>query len=229
VYPLRSITFTAELIYPQRNHNIQQLQKVHSLAFADAQTRYANFQVIAAGVQLSNPPTQAGAVSAAVILPDRLRIQEQLTGVSRDDFQARVENLARMVLEELQIPNFVAQQFLVQSLINPRSATNSAQFLAESVFQLPGDSFDVFERRPNLLGMRLAFPMTAEHPELFNVRIENYDPDPRSLFIENVGVFKVVVGGQNLNVLGQLFEKTYDHMGGPVVDFIAQFDGTSDL
>lgn len=226
VYPLRSITFVAELIHPQKGHVLPQMQKIHHLAFADERTRYANFQVIPGGVQLSNPPTSMGAVSTALILPDRLRIQEQQTGISRDDFQSKVESLARLAMEQLEIPAFVAQQFLIQSLVNPRSSNSSPEFLAGSIMQIGASQLECFDRKPSLVGLRLSFPMSQEEASLFNVRLESYERDRRSVFIENVGVFRESVEPARLADLAGQFDQTYAYIEGPILQFISQFDSS---
>lgn len=123
MYPLRSIQFLAELVHAPVQHPMADLQRAHGKLFEIEAARYANFQLIQGGAQLSNPvqppgTSQAqGAVSGAWILPDRVRVQEQLTGVARDDFERRLDAVARVLLAELKIPGFLASQFVVQSLV----------------------------------------------------------------------------------------------------------------
>ncbi len=224
MYPLRSITFVAELIHAQAAHPMPHLQKVHHLAFSSSNAAYANFQVIPGGAQLSNPVPKQGAVSSALILPDRLRIQEQMTGISREDFQARVNQMGRYVLDELSVTGFVAQQFLVQSLINPRSVENAAEFMSRSLLHFPEGALERFDRPAGLLGLRFSFPMSQEHPSLFNVRIETYDRDSRSLFLETTGVFRQAIKADNLEDLASLFTRTYEFLENRVLGFVAQFD-----
>ena len=225
MYPLRSITFIAELIHPPVSYTVEDLQQIHHRAFPDDRTRYANFQVGQGGAQMANPSPRPGAVSAALVGADRLRIQEQMTGMSREDFQARVGELARILLEVGKVSTFVAEQFLIQSLINPRSNAPANEFLTGTLFSMESSDLEAFERPVGIVGLRLSFPMTQAEQPLFNVRVEGYERDPRSLFLENVGLFRTPVASANLDDLGDQFEQTYAYIEGQVVPFIARFDG----
>ncbi len=224
VYPLRSISFVTECLFPQRAHPVERLQQIHHIAFQDPATRYANFQVLPQGVQLANPTAAPGVLSNALILPDRLRIQEQGTGISREDFRMRVERLAFLVHEELQVAAYSNQQFLIQSLVNPRAHSQARDYVRESMLGFQNENFSVFGNDPGLVGMRLRFPSNAPDQGQFHVRMENYLSDPRSLFLENVGVYSQPVSSEDIPLLGTRFDETYRYLAGPVIQFVAQFE-----
>lgn len=221
---MRSIAFLAEWIHPPRNHDPKDLQRVHALAFADERCQYQNFQLVPGGATLSNPQNQAGAVSAAVFLPDRVQIREEMTGLSREEFQERMERIAELAFSVLQIQQILVQNFVVRSLVNPRNFYDSREFVARSLLNMEEEDFACLERHPQILGIRFVFPQTPEVRGTYNVRIESYAADPRSLFIENLGVFKSIVGPGNLDDLTSNFFAVYDYIDGNVIDFISQFD-----
>src|SRR5262245_30937067 len=103
-YALRSITFSADLLYKPVTHDPKKLQRVHSLLFVDSAAAYLNFTALPGGAQLSNPQGSTNqAISTALFLPDRVRIQEHHTGISYEDFALRIERVAGHSLRHLEI------------------------------------------------------------------------------------------------------------------------------
>lgn len=223
-YPLRSIAYVAELIHPPRQHAAQDLQRMHAAIFADPKCPYQNFNLLPGGAAIYNPPTQANMVSSLTILQDRVQVREELSGISREDFQERVERIATHSFAMLGIQQFAMQSFVVRSLVNARNFYDSREFISRSLLNMEEDDFVCLQRAPQIVGLRFVFPQTNETRGMFNIRIESYAAEPRSLFIENVGIFRSLITDANINELTSNFFSTYDYLDGNVVDFIAQFD-----
>jgi hypothetical protein len=224
-YALRSITFSADLLYKPVNHDPKNLQRVHSLLFADPVANYVNFSAIPGGAQLSNPQNSSQVISTALFLPDRVRIQEHHTGISQEDFASRLVRVAEHCLKDLEIPAIIAQQVVVQSLVNPRQTQDTREFIARHMWHLSQDDFTPLARMPQLIGMRLAFPQSQEHPGIFNVRVESYGLDSRSLFLENVGVFGAPITAEGLSAITTNVGATYGFLEQSVMPFVVRFDG----
>ncbi len=227
-YPLRSIAYLAELIHPPKQHQPADLQRVHSLAFGDDRCQYQNFTLIPGGAALSNPQTQVNMVSSATFLPDRLQVREEISGISREDFQDRVARLCGLSFQILNVGQFLIQNFIVRSLVNARNFYDSREFISRSLLNMEEEDFACLQRLPQIMGVRMVFPQTDENRGMFNIRVESYAAEPRSIFIENVGIFKSVINQNNLSDLTSNFFATYDYIDGNVVDFISQFDGRED-
>ena len=224
---LRSITFLAELVLaPGKTTAAETLQRIHHRAFQDPGVRYANFQMVQKGAALTNPAPK-GAVSQALLLHDRIRVQDQNTGSSREDFAVRVIKLARIALEELDHEAFLAQQFVVQSLVNPRSGVTALENMRDSVLRCSTDDFEGFGGSPQMLGLKLHFPGSDANSVGFQVRIENFRQDERSLFLENVGVYKERVDGDQTGRLGELFGETYEFLEREVIAFLGRRERSS--
>jgi len=223
-YDLRTIAYVAEMLHPPKQHQAPDLQKVHGATISDPKCGYQNFQVIPGGASLFNPPTQAAMVSAVHFLPDRVQIREEMTGISREEFQDRIERIAAYAFQHLGIEQIALQNFVVRSLVNSRVYHDSKEFMSRSMLNMEDDDFGCLEREPQIVGLRLFFPQTNESRGAFNIRIESYVQEPRSLFVENIGIFRSFVNGANLNELTSNFFSTYDYLDSNIVDFIAQFD-----
>ncbi len=225
VYPLRSIQFLAELVFPQQQWQLADLQRLHAKCFERPDSRYVNFQLVQNGCTMSNPVSQQGAVSAAIVLPDRVRLQEQLTGMAREDFEKRLDAFARAVFSELKVPHFAAQQFAVQSLATPRVAQNSVELMGKSMLSFSGDDYQLFERPPLLMGVRMSFPTAPVDEGQFHSRIETMQRDPKSIFLENVGVFRTQVGEPECGRLIAQFVQTYDWVREQLLGWVERCEG----
>ncbi len=225
MYPLRSIQFLAELAFPPISLQAADLQRVHAKAFEREASRYVNFQLVQGGAMLANPGQQQGALSAAWILPDRIRMQEQLTGLGRDDFERRIDAFAATALAELKIPHFTAEQYAVQSLVTPRFAENAVDLMARSVLHLQPQDVELFERPPLLLGVRMSFPTAPVDEGQFHCRIESMQRDPKTIFLENVGVFRQQVAGSATGRLVAQFVQTYDWIQEQLVGYLGHVEG----
>lgn len=225
MYPLRSIQFLAELVFPAQQWQLADLQRLHAKCCERDAARYVNFQLVQGGASLSNPVQQQGAVSAAIVLPDRIRIQEQLTGVAREDFEKRLDAFARCVFSELKVPHFAATQFAVQSLASPRVAPNSVDLMGRSMLSFTPDDYQLFERAPLLMGVRMSFPTAPVDEGQFHSRIETMQRDPKSIFLENVGVFRTQVTEADAGRLIAQFVQTYDWIREQLLGWVERCEG----
>ncbi len=223
-YPLRTIAFWADLIHPPMQHSPEVLQKIHSVIFNDAECKYQNFQLIPGGAQLINPSSRPGVVSACTILGDRVQVREELTGIGRDDFGSRVKRMAKVAVTNLGIPLFIMRQFVIRSLINPKNSTDSREFLAGSVLKMKSDDFKPLEKDPNLVGVRFAFHSASPEEGVYNLRVESYTKDTRSLFLENVANYRRPLPAQQLDEIGDDFDDAYMYIENRLIPFIANFD-----
>lgn len=223
-YPLRSIAFIAEIIHPPMGHQSENLQKLHSEAFNNQDCKYQNFQMLPVGAQMSNPPSRMQSISACTFLNDRVQIREEMTGISCDEFETKVEAMANLAMKHLNIPVFIVQQFVVRTLINPRQYSDSKDYMANALLGMGTDNFSSLGREREILGLRMALSPNDQSEGVFNVRVESYSNDARSLFIENIGSYRTMIKAENLSDLLSNFTSTYEYIENSVVPFIAQFD-----
>jgi hypothetical protein len=225
-YPMRSIAYLSEMIHPPISHQASSLQKLHSMAFTDPECQYQNFQMLPTGAQMSNPPGRTRSISCCNFLNDRIQVREEMTGISRGDYEVRLQKIADLSMNHLKIPMFMVQQFVVRSLINPKNFTDSREFMARALLNMESENFHPLERSTDILGLRLALSKGDQKEGIFNLRIESFSQDARSLFLENVGTYHAVVNAQNLQNLTTNFTNTYSYIEDSVIPFLAQFDET---
>jgi hypothetical protein len=225
-YALRSIAFVAELIHAPIQHDPHGLQKLHGALFGSAECSYRDFRLVPGGAQFSNAlgGLPGSPVSCANLLADRVQMREEQTGLSREEFETRVSHLAKAVLDTLPVKLFLAQQYAVRSVINPQTTADAREFMLRTLFGLDETLLSCFPAPPSLAGLRLAFPPAEDGNGIFNVRVESFSSDNRSLFLETVGTFGQPVQADAIDSLVQRFDATYDFLQEQLVSFVSQFD-----
>ncbi len=223
-YDPRSIAFLAEVLFPPCQLPAEMVQRVHNTLYQQPEISYQNFQVAADGIHLSNVSNKPGGVSSVSFGPDRLIIREELQGRTVEEFATRVVNVASISFKILKIPMSMAQQFIVRSLITPRSVSNSQEFLAQRLVSQNPDAWQRLGRPVQGMGLRYTFPQNDEQKNVFNVRVETWNQDPRSLWLENIGSFTQPTPMENLSTLSQHLHQTYAFLTGQVCEFLREFD-----
>jgi hypothetical protein len=222
-YEPRTIAFLTEVLHPPVATDPRLVQRVHNRMFEGGDPLYKSFTVAAESAVLSNPTSQPGAVSSAAVLPDRIQFREELSGLTTDEFVTRVLEVTRELVQARQIQIITAHVVTVRTLINPQNFRDSRLFLREGLFGF-GAELAALGREPQLYGLRMVFPPTADAPHAFSLRVESFANDPRSLFLENQASFGPLLPAQGLDALAANVHATYDFVVDRALAFVRHFD-----
>ncbi|MFM1872531.1 MAG: hypothetical protein RL398_1953 [Planctomycetota bacterium] len=223
-YDPRTIAFSAEILYPPQQLRPDLLQGLHNNLFRQPAIGYQNFQVAPDGVHLTNLPQAPGQVSSATFQWDRLILREELRGATVEDFATRVVNVTSQAIQALGLPTTLASQFVIRSLVAPRHFRDGREFLSRRLVAPNGEGWQEFGRPLQAGGVRFLFPPHGEHRDSFQVRIETWPQDPRSLWLENTGSFPMPLPTPELPKLAAQLDDTYRFLTGPVSRFLAELD-----
>lgn len=222
-YPTRTIALLCELLHPPVPPDPRPIQRLHNEMFEGGQPAYAGFQVSALGPVLSNPVATPGGVSQVAFLADRFQFREERGSLTHETFAAQVREIAERAAPLRGVPVYSGQQIVLRSLVNPRTTTDTRTFLRRRVFGF-GDELDALGRSAQLVGLRLGFGPDSDEENAFGLRIESYNPDPRSLYIEVQGSFGPAVASQGLEAVETNVLRTYGFLTEKVLPFLASFD-----
>jgi hypothetical protein len=231
-YEPRTIAFLAEIIHQPRQPAPPKLQAVHNRLFQQPEIAYQNFQVAADGVHLTNPATRPGEVSSASFLADRLVLREEFRPGTVEDFATRVVNVASIGFAETEVATCLARQFVVRSLVSPRSSNDSRTFVAERLLAGGASALQAFGRPLQTVGLRFAFPPSPPRDGesanaaqgSFHVRVEPWVQEPRSLWLEVAGSYTQPTSTSALPSLSDGIWATYHFLTGPVLEWLARVD-----
>ncbi|HLQ38516.1 MAG TPA: hypothetical protein VK348_11985 [Planctomycetota bacterium] len=223
-YDPRTIAFHAEILYPPQQLRADVVQGIHNSLYKQPPLSYQNFQVAADGIHLTNLPQTPGMISIVTFLPDRMVLREEFRATTIEDFAMRVVEVASISFQALGIGTSLAQQFVVRSLVSPRHVRDGRELLAQRMVHDPEQGWRGFGRPLQSVGLHLSFPPTENQRENYQVRLETWHQDPRSVWIENTGVFAMPTASENLPNLGNYLLATYRFLTGPIGDYLARFD-----
>ncbi|MFN3243922.1 MAG: hypothetical protein ACE37K_20620 [Planctomycetota bacterium] len=223
-YDPRTIAFAAEILYPPQQLRADLVQNVHNTLYRQPQLGYQNFQVAPDGIHLSNLPQTPGQVSMASFRFDRLVLREEMRGTTVEDFATRAVNVATTALQTLNIPQTVMQQFVVRSLVAPRHFQDGREFLSRRLMPSVADGGNAFGRPMASLGVRYVFPPHDAQQETFQVRIETWPQDQRSIWIENTSSYPTPLAVADMPRVADQLAATYQHVTGPVCSFLSKLD-----
>lgn len=225
LYNPRTIALICELYHPPLSPDPGPIQRVHNQMFQSGDPAYSCFAVTPVGAVLSNPVAQPGASSQVAFLPDRLQFREELSSLTHDGFAHRVKTIASQVSDLRGIQVFTAQQVTVRTLVNPRTFKDSRAYLKSGMFGFD-DEVQAFGRDPQLYGIRLVFQPDPEKGQssAFSLRIESFNNDPRSLYIENQASFGPVMVEHGLEPIEENVLCAYRFVVEETLRFISRFD-----
>lgn len=227
-YDPRTIAFVTELIHFPMHHEPAALRDVYNKLGDRNPSWYMNFNVDPnqGGAQMvtMRPGAPQAQVSAVTCMPDRIQLQEEMTDLTLDGFLERVHAVVEICGEALQIPQFNVQQNVVRSLVTPRHAADSRQFIGERLCSLQGEQLAVMQRPVGTLGLRFMFPADESDNTLYNVRVESYNFDIRSVYLEVAGTFPDAVALNDRDKVATSLQATYDFMHDRLCAFVASFD-----
>jgi hypothetical protein len=223
-YDPRTIAFAAEILYPPQQMRADLVQNVHNTLYQRPELGYQNFQVAPDGIHLSNLAQAPGQVSMASFTHDRLVIREEMRGSTVEDFATRAVNVATLAFQTCNIPTSIAQQFVVRSLITPRNFKDGREFLAQRLIPPVSQAGSAFGRPMQSLGVRFVFPPHEDQKQTFQVRVETWPQDQRSIWLENSSIYASPLAVAQMPQVADQLAATYNHLTGPVCTFLANLD-----
>lgn len=222
-YAPRTIAFLTELIHPPTQPDPALIQRIHNDLFQEPDPAYKSFAVTPTGAVLSNPVTRPGAVSAASFMGDRIQFREELGSMTVDEFAQQVRRITERVATQAGTQVFTAQQVTIHTLVNPRHFQDAREFLAGGMFGFHGETDD-FGRELQLLGLRMVFPPSEGQPNAHALRVESFNDDVRSLFIENQASFPPILVARGLEAIEENIQVAYEFLVERALSFIGRFD-----
>jgi hypothetical protein len=223
----RTISLLAELIHIPVKHSFERLREVYNQI--SSACGYENFIRLANGARLERGQGEEGQSSTLTFLNDRLQLVEDSTVgesavISVEETGRKLTTALKAALPTLGIPIVLVQQYTVRALATPNSYKNAAEFLGRSLFRIKEEDVAVLGRPTSIFGLRLVFPPQKSQLNNFNVRIEAYARDPRSVYLENVGMWKTPLQLGQLDQVQENLERTADFLTANVLKFLSQYD-----
>jgi hypothetical protein len=218
----RTISLLTELIHLPLTHAPEKLREVYNDVCRTC--GYENFTRVQGGARIERRESEGEGFSQLCFLNDRIQLTEDHAGVSAEQFGKKAMAVLTTALPALGIPILLVQQTTVRITAVPNSFRGASEYLARSVFKIRAEDVELLGRPTSVFGFRLVFPPSHDHPQNYNVRVECYVRDGRSLYIENVGTFKAPIQQSNLDQVEKNLQMTSDFLVDNLVKFLSVFD-----
>ncbi len=218
----RTISLLAELIHIPAKQSIEKLRDVYNQVSTSC--GYDNFIRLPNGARIERGQGEGEEVSTMTFLHDRIQmVEDNMTG-SVEQAGKKLVAVLQKAMPGLGIPFFLVQQFTVRAIATPNSYKNASEFIGRSLFRIREEDVAVLARPTNIFGMRLVFPPTKNHLQHFNVRIEAFTRDPQSVYLENVGMYKMPIELARLEELRKYLDQTSEFLSANICNFLSQYD-----
>jgi hypothetical protein len=218
----RTISLLTDLIHIPSKHTMEHLREVYNAVSSSLD--YENFIRTPDGARVEKTLTEGPESSTIHFRQDRVQVVEDNTTLTLDQYVQKLETVARTAMDVLGLHFFLVQQTTVRSIASPNAYRTGGEFIGKSLFRIGSEHLGPLGRPTNIFGFRLFFPATKELPHQFNVRIESYVKDARSIYIENIGMFKTPIQSQNLDGIGKNVHLTAEFVSNNICRFLSQFD-----
>ena len=156
----RTIHFSTELVHAPKKHAPQVLKKLY---YDLSQTRFPYDSS-----EFSAPPqykfySRRGnkTQSVAVFLPDRIVLLEEWTDLSLSDFCEKIQEVARLAMPALGIPQFAVQTATIRSTFALTHFDDARVFLLDHACQQADRIGPHFQRPVAVGGLRFVFARDA--------------------------------------------------------------------
>lgn len=204
-------------------HAVNKLRSLYSVLCKEGD--FENFTRLPKGAKIERPPSEETGSAHLIFSGDRVRFMEEGGMLTIDSFSRNLEMILKRTMEELSIPVFLMQQSTVRTLVTPGNFNNAADFIgARLMSRKINEEIVGFQRPAKIFGLRFAFPPTGQHRENYQVRVEVFGRDPKSLYIENIGTFRNPIKQSGLDMASKAVQATGSFVTETLCPFLSTFD-----
>ncbi|MFP6737110.1 MAG: hypothetical protein VCD34_00065 [Planctomycetota bacterium] len=217
-----TISLLCECVHLPAKYTIERVREVYNKICTTC--GYENFIRTSTGARIERRGPGGRGFSRLTLTGDRFQFAEDHMGITAEQFGRKVKTVLEDAMPALGIPAILVQQVTARATCMPNAISSAREFLSSSIFRVQGEDLQGFGRPAGLHGFRLVFPADRERPGAFNVRVEAYLRDPRSIYIENVGTYKAPIQVKNLDGLQGQIEEVSEFILTGIVPFLSKYD-----
>lgn len=158
------------------------------------------------------------------ISKDRISMTYDFCSQSMNYYQAMSDDFIKIFTEITGNSMFLMHSVIIRKLLNIKGIEDGRGFLIGKVFSMKEENFKSFGRPLHAMGVRMFFPPIKDDMNAYDVKIESWMEDYRTIFLECAGVYSVPVDIKtNSAGLGNDITKTDEFINNNVAGFLSQF------
>ena len=158
------------------------------------------------------------------ISKDRLGISYEFCVQSLNYCQAMADDFLKVFAEVTGNSMFLMHSVIIRKLVNIKGVEDGRAFLIGKAFSIRDENLRPFGRPLHAFGARMFFPPVKEDPCAFDVKIESWMEDYRTLFLECAGVYSAPLDLKTSGTgMGNNITKTDEFINKNIMGFLSQF------
>ncbi len=218
----RTIALITELIHIPMQHSASRLRNLYTRLCTECD--FENFIRTPGGARIERPASEEAGLARLVYLPDRVQFVEEGGLVTIDDYCRRLEVILERSMDMLGIFIFLMVQSTVRSLASPGAFKSASEFIGRRLTNIAKSDLSALGRTTNVFGLKLTVPPVPNEVDSYNLRVEVYARDPKSLYLENIGTFRLQINRGEVSKAADAVRRTASFLHDRLCPFLSLFD-----
>ena len=158
------------------------------------------------------------------VFRDRLVISYEFCSNSINYYSALASDFLNTCAKALSIPLIIMHSISIRKLVNLRQFEDGRDYLLKKAFSMTDDDLKPFARPLHIIGSRMFFPPVNQELSAYDVKIESWGEDTRSIFIECAGIYSAPVDtARDIAALSADVDRTDLFISKNIMDFLTHF------
>jgi hypothetical protein len=218
----RTIALIVEILHLPMQHSKTQLRTLY--AKLCNQCDFENFTQRPGGARIERLATEETGFSRVTYAPDRITFSEEGGLLTVDSYAARLEAILEDSMDLLGIPLILMEQCTVRGVVTPGAFRSASEFIGTRLMNIGSGDFSVIGRPASVFGFRLVVPPAGDARDSYNIRVEVFARDPKSLYLENTGTFRTPVNRADISAVTRALRDTCSFLNDRLCPFLSLFD-----
>ena len=218
----RTIALIMELLHLPMQHSVSRLRNLYTQLCTECD--FENFIRRPGGAQIERPASEEAGLSRLTFSPDRIQFLEEGGLLTLESYCRRLEVILERTMDLLSIPVFLMEQCTVRAVVSPGAFRSASEFIGKRLMNIESGDLSVLGRPTSVFGFRLAIPPTPESRDSYNIRVEVYARDPKSLYLENVGTFRTPINRNDIKAASEAMRQASTFVTDRLCPFLSLFD-----
>ena len=218
----RTLAMLIELLHLPMQHSVSRLRNLYAQLCTECE--FENFTRRPGGARIERPASEEAGLSRLTFSTDRMQFMEEGGLLTLDSFCRRLEVILERSMDTLAIPVFLVEQCTTRTGVTPGAFSTASEFIGSRLMNIATGDLSVLGRPTSVFGFRLAIPPTKDKRDSYNVRVEVFARDPKSLYLENVGTFRSPINRADLSAVTGAMRATATFVSDRLCPFLSLFD-----
>jgi hypothetical protein len=219
----RTTALLIELIHLPMQHSPQRLRSLYQELCT--QCDFENFIRKPAGAVIERPASEEAGLARLTFATDRIHFVEEGGLLTVDSFCQRLDAILGRTMDQLGIPVFLMELATVRMVATPGHFESASDFISARLLNLgAADLSSELGRATKVFGLSLSVPPAQDLRDSYSIRVEVFARDPKSLYLENAGTFRMPINRADVAAAGNAVRATSEFVAERLCPYLSRFD-----